>query len=85
MTDDFLSRFAAELKKTNGYAGTPEDLRYDTSLMQLGLDSLNLLELMFHVERNYGIHLEVPEAGPRQIQTVGDLRDLVERALGTPH
>ena len=54
----------------------PENLRLDSRLDAIGVDSLVLLELMFDLEDKYGIRL--PSDLP-QPQTVGQLVDIFER------
>ena len=51
----------------------------DAKIAQLGLDSLNLLELVGQMERELGV--QIPDEQLVGIQTVRQLLDLVERRL----
>ena len=46
----------------------------------IGLDSLQIVELLFEIEENIGPKIEDEEA--QSIRTVGQLLDLVEKKLG---
>lgn len=54
----------------------PEEITRETCLADAGIDSLNLLELLFEVEEKYGIRFPNDLAQP---QTVGELLDILER------
>ncbi len=50
----------------------------DTTMEDLGLDSLDLADLMMNLEDEFGVTLELSE----QARTVGDLIALIEAAGG---
>ncbi|NDU87177.1 MAG: hypothetical protein G3I09_03190 [Ferrovum sp.] len=54
----------------------PEILTPESKIKEIGIDSLGLLELIFEIEDNYGIHL--PENLPMP-ETVGQLLEIVEQ------
>ena len=58
------------------YALTREQLAPEAPLATLGVDSLGLIELMFHIEDSFGITL--PDEKPAPLVTVGDLVTYVE-------
>lgn len=45
----------------------------------LGLDSLNLVELMVEIEEKFDIEIEESDLDPAELQTVSRLYDLVEK------
>ena len=45
----------------------------------LGLDSLNLVELMVEIEEKFEIEIEESDLDPAELQTVSRLYDLVEK------
>lgn len=57
----------------------PEDanITFETELAELDLDSLDMAELSFDIEDEYGVILEAPEEPPK---TVEDLYILVSNA-----
>lgn len=56
----------------------PEHIDVDSKLAEIGIDSLNLLELLFEVEEKFGVRF--PNDMPRP-ETVGELVDTFEKAL----
>lgn len=54
----------------------PENITRETKLADTGIDSLNLLELLFEVEEKYGIRF--PNDLP-QPETVGELLDVLDK------
>ncbi len=48
----------------------PEELKPETSLRDLGADSLDLVELTMAIEEEFGI--EIPDEDAEKITTVGD-------------
>ena len=68
---------AAYLKRDASKIRLDDDLRND-----LGVDSLDLIELVFKIEETFD--LEIPNAELPGINTVGDVITYVERRLGTP-
>ena len=68
---------AAHLKRDVSKIGPGDDLRND-----LGVDSLDIIELLFTIEETFD--LEIPNDELSEIKTVGDVITYVERRLGTP-
>jgi acyl carrier protein len=69
-----FQRMASEIAEKD-FASVQEDAK----IAQLGLDSLNLLELVGQMERELGV--QIPDEQLVGIQTVRQLLDLVERRL----
>ncbi len=62
----------------------PRDLRRETSLRDdLGLSSLMTINLVLDFEDKFGI--TVQEEDLKSIETVGDIKDLIESKLGGKH
>lgn len=45
----------------------------------LGLDSLNMVELMVEIEDKYNIEIEESDLDPAALQTVSQIYDLIEK------
>ncbi len=56
----------------------PEHIDVNSKLAEIGIDSLNLLELLFEVEEKFGVRF--PNDMPRP-ETVGELVDTFEKAI----
>jgi acyl carrier protein len=56
----------------------PDDMTSETKLIDLGVDSLMLAELMFEAEDNLGITIDSDVALP---QTVGDMTALFDELV----
>jgi acyl carrier protein len=54
----------------------PENISADSKLLEIGIDSLNLLELLFEAEEKFGIRF--PNDTP-QPETVGQLIQMFEQ------
>ncbi|HEV3019547.1 MAG TPA: phosphopantetheine-binding protein [Burkholderiaceae bacterium] len=54
----------------------PENITADSKLLEIGIDSLNLLELLFEAEEKFGIRF--PNDLP-QPETVGQLIEIFEK------
>lgn len=57
----------------------PEALSPDTSLDEIGVDSLDRVSLSFDLEEQYGI--QIPENRLQQIRTVADIAAAVQEAI----
>jgi acyl carrier protein len=53
----------------------PEEIRLDSELYGLGIDSLSALELLAELEKRYDIR--IPESGLKSIHTVREIIDLI--------
>lgn len=51
------------------------DIRAESSFKDLGIDSLDIVELLMSLEDRAGVKIELTE----KAETVGDLADLIER------
>jgi acyl carrier protein len=60
---------------------TSESLSREADIRALGLDSVQVLEMIVIAERELG--LRVPDAALGGLDTLGDLRDALEKALKT--
>ena len=58
---------------------TPADIQDDAPIFMegLGLDSIDALELMLLMEKNYGIRLATPADGKKVFQSVAVMADYV--------
>ncbi|HUD24724.1 MAG TPA: phosphopantetheine-binding protein [Burkholderiaceae bacterium] len=54
----------------------PENITLDSKLLEIGIDSLNLLELLFEAEEKFGIRF--PNDLP-QPETVGQLIEIFDK------
>ncbi|MEU8622523.1 phosphopantetheine-binding protein [Streptomyces sp. NPDC048623] len=63
----------------------PADIDAGVSLYSpvIQLDSLNLLQLLLAVEAEFGGHIEDEDVMEADLETVGDVVDLVRRHVGT--
>ena len=58
---------------------TPEQLRPEATLAELGIDSLELVDLIFKIEDRFG--LKISEDVPRALVTLGDVAAYVDELL----
>ncbi|MBQ1912996.1 MAG: acyl carrier protein [Bacteroidales bacterium] len=61
---------------------TPEDIAEDAPLFGdegLGLDSIDVLELIVFLEKNYGIRLANPQEGKQVFQSMAVMADYVAK------
>lgn len=56
----------------------PTNITPDLPLQELGIDSLELIELIFKIEDTLGI--KIPDETVKELKTVGDVIVLVDRA-----
>ncbi|MFC2377442.1 MAG: phosphopantetheine-binding protein [Segatella oulorum] len=72
----------AIIKALNLEEMTPEDIDADAPLFGdegLGLDSIDALELIVLLEKNYGIKLENPAAGKKIFKSVATIAAYVQQ------
>jgi acyl carrier protein len=55
-----------------------EDITRDTTFESLGIDSLDMVEMVMDLEEELGVELEMEE----KLATVGELVDFVESKMG---
>ena len=79
MSEDTLGRVIqvlAEAQKISSDSVSP-----DSTFEQLGIDSVDALNILFAIENEFGIN--VPDEAARGIRTVRDLADGVESLLAS--
>lgn len=59
---------------------TPEDIEDDAPLFRegLGLDSIDALELMLLMEKNYGIRLANPQEGKKVFRSINTMAEYIQ-------
>ena len=59
---------------------TPEDIEDDAPLFRegLGLDSIDALELMLLMEKNYGIRLANPQEGKQVFRSINTMAQYIQ-------
>lgn len=64
----------------------PEDIADDIPLFGtgLGLDSVDALELVLEIEREFGVKVSDEQLGRRALRTVDTIVQLLEQAQGQP-
>jgi acyl carrier protein len=72
------ARVARILRDSVGVAA--ERIQPDARLDELGIDSLDRIELVFELESAFGI--EIPDSVVTQVETVGDIVDRIDAVLG---
>ncbi len=61
---------------------TPEEITENGDLASLGIESLDLLEIVFEIETQFGIHLPYnANEGNMALSTIGDVVRAVEAAV----
>ena len=70
------------LERVTGKKGIVET---DSLKETLGLDSLGMVMLLLEVEEEFNIQLKESDMNPFALQTVADLRDLVEKYSEAHH
>ena len=75
--EDLISELKEKIIKTLGLMDvTPEDIKDDDPLVggDTGIDSIDVLELVMMIEKDYGVKMENKELGPKvfaSIRTLG--------------
>jgi len=59
---------------------TPEDIQNDQSLFEtgLGLDSIDVLELVVRIEKEYNVKIENSESAKKALQSVDSLAAFIQ-------
>jgi acyl carrier protein len=58
-----------------------EQIALDSSLQELGFDSLDTTVLLFELEKQF--HISIPDEGVRSVRTVRDVLDGVARLIAS--
>ena len=69
---------------TDKFSVPPEKIRPDATLESLGLDSLDLIELLFEVEEAFDIRVPQDGASAIKAATVQDIVDNVDKLVSSP-
>jgi acyl carrier protein len=59
--------------------GSETDVSLDSSLSELGLDSLDMVEMTLGLEESFGV--EIPDSELEDVATVGDAITLIEKKM----
>jgi acyl carrier protein len=54
-------------------------IQYSTPLVDLGIDSLDALNILFAIEETF--HVEIPDEIARKLETVGDMIEAIEQQV----
>lgn len=59
----------------------PEDIQEDTSLFgdDIGLDSIDSLELIVLIQEEYGIQIDDPKEGRQVLESVNNMADFIQK------
>lgn len=79
--EDLITKLKGEIiESLNLQDFTPDDIDTDAPLFGdgLGLDSIDSLELMVLLERNYGIKINDPREGRKILQSVRTMAEFIE-------
>ncbi len=79
--EDIIAKLKAEIiTQLNLEDKTPDDIHTDAPLFGdgLGLDSIDALELIVLLEKNYGLKLDKPEDGKEVFYSVKSLADFIQ-------
>ncbi|HYO82528.1 MAG TPA: phosphopantetheine-binding protein [Bryobacteraceae bacterium] len=77
MSDDTLERVVRVLAETQKIPA--ESVTAESTFEQLGIDSLDGINILFAIENEFGIN--VPDDAAREIRSVRDLAEGVEKLL----
>jgi acyl carrier protein len=66
---------------TNKFSVAPENVRPEALLTTLGLDSLDLIEVLFEVEEEFNIRVPQDGGSALKTATVQDIVDSIENVL----
>ena len=83
--DDLIEKLKTEIiSQLNLEDKTPADIQADAPLFGdgLGLDSIDALELIVLLEKNYGLKLDSPEDGKNVFYSVNSMADFIRTRKG---
>jgi acyl carrier protein len=79
--EDLIAKLKGEIiEQLNLEDKTPADIQTDAPLFGdgLGLDSIDALELIVLLEKNYGLKLDKPEDGKNVFYSVGSMAEFIQ-------
>ena len=77
MSDDtIISRLRDIVRESSEEEREWDTVGADTTIESLGFDSLTILDLLYDVDQEFGIHLEAAEV--IDMKTVGEIADLLK-------
>ena len=77
MSDDaIISRLRDIVRDSSEEERDWDTVGADTTIESLGFDSLTILDLLYDVDQEFGIHLEAAEV--IDMKTVGEIADLLK-------
>jgi acyl carrier protein len=59
----------------------PEELLEDTDLFNLGLDSVNAMRLILHLQTAFGINFSTTDINFENFRTIVDISRMIERKI----
>ena len=77
MADEITDKVRAAIATTKNIP--VEQVGAESSLVELGLDSLDVLTLLFRLEEAF--HISIPDEGVRDVRTVQDIVDGVRKLI----
>lgn len=77
MSDDILRRVIRVISETQHLP--PENITADSTFAELGIDSLDGINILFGIENEFAIN--VPDEAAKSIRSVRELAEGVERLL----
>ncbi len=79
--EELISKLKTEIiSQLNLEDKTPDDIKADAPLFAdgLGLDSIDALELIVLLEKNYGLKLDTPEDGKTVFHSVKSMAEFIQ-------
>lgn len=58
---------------------TDQDVRSDTDLFVLGLDSMGIMQLLLHIEDQFGVSLDATDLSRENFRTPASIAGLLQR------
>ena len=74
--DTIISRLRDIVRENSEEERDWDTVGADTTIESLGFDSLTILDLLYDVDQEFGIHLEAAEV--IDMKTVGEIADLLK-------
>ena len=80
LSDEITEKVFASIAKVKGIA--PENVRLESTLEELKMDSLDGLDLFFELEEIFD--LDIPDERARSLRTVQGIVEEIEKLLSNP-